>query len=243
MTSDDQHTRDALTRRAAGLTSGVLAVLGREAARVPLFAVTAGLEAWQRTNGVRSFALRRGNELLQIAAHTPIGRWLPQPELADSARVDAEAGRIATAAREATPLRSVPTPALKPAKATPPAKAAAPAKARPPKAAIEAGAPGAVADKVEQIADKVDVDAPTDRHDLPIPDFDNVSLGSLRARLRSLSVEQLVVLREWEQAHAHRLPVVTLLDNRIAKLGTQTVSSTPAYPVDAATGTEPAPRS
>ena len=58
-------------------------------------------------------------------------------------------------------------------------------------------------------------------HDeLPLPDYDHMTLGSLRGRLRSLSVEQLVQVRTYEKAHADRLPVVTMLDNRIAKLAT-----------------------
>jgi len=110
----------------------------------------------------------------------------------------------------------------------------APARPTPPKpvqppidlaAAREVGAPGAVADEVEQIAETLHVEAPDRRDDLPIPDFDNISIGALRARLRSLSVEELVVLREWEQAHANRLNVITTLDNRIAKLGSETPSS------------------
>jgi hypothetical protein len=48
-----------------------------------------------------------------------------------------------------------------------------------------------------------------------------MTLGSLRGRLRSLSTEQLVQVRDYEKAHANRLPVVTMLDNRIAKLATE----------------------
>jgi hypothetical protein len=59
--------------------------------------------------------------------------------------------------------------------------------------------------------------APT-RDDLPIADFDSVSIPSLRSRLRSLSVADLAMLREYERAHAGRLPVITMLDNRLAKL-------------------------
>jgi hypothetical protein len=59
--------------------------------------------------------------------------------------------------------------------------------------------------------------APT-RDELPIADFDGVSVPSLRSRLRTLTLADLAILREYEQAHAHRLPVVTMLDNRIAKL-------------------------
>ena len=106
-----------------------------------------------------------------------------------------------------------------------------------PQAAREAGAPGAVTEDVEKVAEAVHVKEPESREDLPIPDFDNVSLGSLRGRLRSLSLEQLVVLREWEQAHAHRLPVVTLLDNRIAKLSAEASGNgngSTAYPDEGA---------
>ena len=56
-----------------------------------------------------------------------------------------------------------------------------------------------------------------------------MTLGSLRGRLRSLSVEQLVQVRTYEKAHADRLPVVTMLDNRIAKLATD-ASATPSGP-------------
>jgi hypothetical protein len=54
--------------------------------------------------------------------------------------------------------------------------------------------------------------------DLPLPDFDHQTVPQLRGRLRSLSLAQLVQLRDYEQAHGARLPVLTLLDNRIAKL-------------------------
>jgi hypothetical protein len=45
-----------------------------------------------------------------------------------------------------------------------------------------------------------------------------MTLGSLRGRLRSLDMQQLVQLRDYEKSKADRLPVVTMLDNRIAKL-------------------------
>ena len=56
--------------------------------------------------------------------------------------------------------------------------------------------------------------------DLPLPGYDHLTLGSLRGRLRALDVVQLVQLRDYEKSHANRLPVVTMLDNRIAKLAT-----------------------
>ena len=201
--------------------------LARRATQLPLTAISFGLEAWERSRGLREFALRRGNEALQIAAHTPLGRLLPQQILDDGA--DEEAARIVADAREATtpkppaaaaaPAPSAPTPAPTPAPkpAPEPARPVQPPAAQS-EAAREVGAPGAVTEEVEQLTEQLHVEAPETRDELPIPDFDNISIGSLRARLRSLSVEQLVVLREWEQAHANRLNVITTLDNRIAKV-------------------------
>ncbi len=57
--------------------------------------------------------------------------------------------------------------------------------------------------------------------DLPLEDFDHLTVPSLRGRLRTLALPQLIQLRDYEQAHGARLPVLTLLDNRIAKLTAQ----------------------
>jgi hypothetical protein len=225
---------DNSSSRNGGLTDQALRLVTREATRLPLFALSVGLQTWQRTKGVREMVLRHGAEALQIAAHTPIGRFLPQAVLDDGAEDEAE--RIASQAKQArlVPVVDPAKPAEK-AKATakPPATKASPEKADVPKAAREAGAPGAVTEEVEAVTAKLDIDEPESRDDLPIPDFDNVSLGSLRGRLRSLSLQELVTLREWEQAHAHRLPVITLLDNRIAKVSaeqTTTNGSGSTYP-------------
>ena len=58
--------------------------------------------------------------------------------------------------------------------------------------------------------------------ELPLDDFDHQTVPQLRGRLRSLGLAELVQLRDYEQAHGARLPVLTLLDNRIAKLLAET---------------------
>ncbi|MGZ6744140.1 MAG: hypothetical protein ACXVEC_15315 [Nocardioides sp.] len=85
---------------------------------------------------------------------------------------------------------------------------------------VETAATPEVVATVEATVEAVDAPEVTAHDDLPLPDYDHMTLGSLRGRLRSLTVEQLVQVRDYEKAHAHRLPVVTLLDNRIAKLAT-----------------------
>jgi hypothetical protein len=197
--------------------------LSRRAQQLPLTAISVGLQVWEQTRGLREFAWRRGNEALQIAAHTPLGRLLP-PQVHDD-DADAEAARIVAEAREATRPHVVrDQPDGKTASTVTPPRKPEPVITE---AAREVGAPGAVTEEVEKVAEQLHVPTPETRDELPIPDFDNISLGSLRARLKKLTVEQLVVLREWEQAHANRLPVITSLDNRIAKVTAESQGSEP----------------
>jgi hypothetical protein len=53
---------------------------------------------------------------------------------------------------------------------------------------------------------------------LPVPDYDEASLPSLRARLRHLSAEQVGMLRAYERQNAARPDVLRMFENRIAKL-------------------------
>lgn len=93
------------------------------------------------------------------------------------------------------------------------------------KPAVKTAATPAVVEVVEKVS--AAIAPPTVEHDaLPLADYDHLTLGSLRGRLRALAVPELVQVRDYELAHAHRLPVVTLLDNRIAKLATE--AATPA---------------
>lgn len=82
---------------------------------------------------------------------------------------------------------------------------------------VDTAAPSGVVQTVEQVARTVGGRVP-EHDELPLQDYDHMTLGSLRGRLRSLSVDELVAIRSYEKAHADRLPVVTMLDNRIAKL-------------------------
>lgn len=48
-----------------------------------------------------------------------------------------------------------------------------------------------------------------------LPDYGDMTIPQLRARLRYLNAEDLQALLEWETAHADRAPFVTMLTNRI----------------------------
>ena len=52
----------------------------------------------------------------------------------------------------------------------------------------------------------------------PLPNYDQLTIASLRARLRGLSLEQVRALITYEQAHENRPEVITMFERRVAKL-------------------------
>jgi hypothetical protein len=52
----------------------------------------------------------------------------------------------------------------------------------------------------------------------PLPNYDQLSIASLRARLRNLDVAQVRGMVEYEKGHAGRADLLTMLERRIAKL-------------------------
>jgi hypothetical protein len=53
---------------------------------------------------------------------------------------------------------------------------------------------------------------------LPVPNYDDLTIASLRARLRNLSADQLAQLADYEKSHANRADVIQMFERRIAKL-------------------------
>ena len=53
---------------------------------------------------------------------------------------------------------------------------------------------------------------------LPLANYDELTIASLRARLRNLSVEQLNELIGYEKEHANREDVISMFERRITKL-------------------------
>jgi hypothetical protein len=54
--------------------------------------------------------------------------------------------------------------------------------------------------------------------ELPVANYDDLTIASLRARLRNLSADQLAQLVEYEKSHANRADVIQMFERRIAKL-------------------------
>jgi predicted flap endonuclease-1-like 5' DNA nuclease len=121
---------------------------------------------------------------------TPADTGVPQTRTPDRAETAAS-----TTVSEPTPAEPVAEPAQAapvpvPAEAAPAPAEAAPA---PAEAAPAEGSP-------------------------PLPNYDELSVASLRARLRNLDVAQVRELAEYERAHAARADVIAMFERRIVKL-------------------------
>ena len=55
---------------------------------------------------------------------------------------------------------------------------------------------------------------------LPLANYDELSVASLRARLRNLTNDDLTQLMAYEKAHQDRPEVITMFENRLAKMTT-----------------------
>ena len=190
--------------------------VARSAAELPGLAISVAARAAQLVGEGAALVRREGPvSAAQTAAWAAVGE------------VWSVAGRLVPG--PLTPGQHTPRPSppstVTPASTVTPTSTASPPSPSP--AAREAGAPGVAT----AVADAAAADlagaggspngASMQAADLPLADFDHMTLGSLRGRLRTLSVEDLVVLRAYEEEHARRLQVITMLENRIARLRSQ----------------------
>ena len=95
--------------------------------------------------------------------------------------------------------------------ATAPASPAAPASTADPVTAPEPVTAAEPVSSAEPVSGSADSEA-------PLPNYDELSVASLRARLRNLDVAQVGRLADYERAHAARAEVLAMFERRIAKL-------------------------
>jgi hypothetical protein len=57
-------------------------------------------------------------------------------------------------------------------------------------------------------------------HELPLPDYDSMPMGSIESRVRTLGESGVRQLLDHERAHANRVAVVRLLEQRLVALNT-----------------------
>lgn len=115
---------------------------------------------------------------------------------------------------EYTPTEVVPAVAV-PAEPAPAKPApAGPAPAAPTLAEVTAQEPVPVEPAHSEPAPAVVADSQA----LPVPNYDQLSVASLRARLRVLDAGQVQTLLDYEKAHESRPAVITLFERRLTKL-------------------------
>ena len=85
-----------------------------------------------------------------------------------------------------------------------------------PEAEPEAPAAGPLLGAVSAAGPDVSERAPAG--DPPVPGWDELTLGSIRARLRRLSEDDLVALHDYEERHAARADVLSMLQNRLTRV-------------------------
>jgi len=72
----------------------------------------------------------------------------------------------------------------------------------------------------------------TEHDQLPLPDYDHLPVQGLASRIRTLDSAGVETLLQYERAHADRLQVVTIMENRLVALreGAQPSGGDPAAP-------------
>jgi hypothetical protein len=96
-----------------------------------------------------------------------------------------------------------------------PATVPAPRPAEP--EASPAAAPAAATAAAEAVREKI-AERPEPAAELPVPGYPDLTIASLRARMRGLDVGQLNELLDYERAHDARENVITMFERRVAKL-------------------------
>jgi hypothetical protein len=172
-------------------------------------------------------ATERGGQSGQKAAAGPKDetRWRSLDATGNVRLLSEEDAPEPAAGTEATVGAEAPTAvAATPAVAEASAEAAAPLETAAPHET--AAQPAAPEEPESPAAAKVPADAgppaaPTLEAVLPVPSYDDLSVASLRARLRNLDTAQVRALLDYEKANAGRADVVTMFERRIAKLESQ----------------------
>lgn len=161
----------------------------------------------------------------EIAIGKPTAAAAPTPAPATPTAKTTAKPTAKTAAKTVEPEISVGKPVATPAPSPEPATKATPKPApRPtPAPSPDAGAKSApkAADAPSAKATKADSADKITSDSLPVPNYDGLTLASVRARLRALSAAQVTRLRKYEETHAARPEFLKMFDNRIAKLAEQ----------------------
>ena len=168
---------------------------------------------------------------------TPASRHVPPARAPERSETRADPAPAAPSAPPAGPAPSAPpagpAPSAPPAGPATSAPPAGPATSAPPAtsatsappAAPAASAPPASAPPAQRVPQARDFDKTgnvrlitSGEAAAPLPNYGELTIASLRARLRNLDLMQVRQLAAYEQAHAARADVMIMYERRIAKL-------------------------
>jgi len=145
----------------------------------------------------------------------PAGAAAPAPA-ADSAPAPAAELNLAAEAPEATEPAAV-AEVIEPGETVEVIEPAATEEAIEPSAPAEAAEAAAAAQTGPEVPGEPAL-AVISQATLPVPNYDNLTIASLRARLRGLDRSQVQLLHDYEKANAGRPEILTMFERRIAKL-------------------------
>jgi hypothetical protein len=156
-------------------------------------------------------------------AETAASTAVSEPAPAEPVAAEPVAAEPVAAEPVAEPAPATPVPAEAALTEVPtqtPADAPKPAKTRRPRDLSKTGNVRLIDDAAASAAPPVGAGAAGDEAGAspPLPNYDELSVASLRARLRNLDVAQVRQLAEYERAHAARADVIAMFDRRIVKL-------------------------
>ncbi len=143
------------------------------------------------------------------AAEAPADAVAPEPQAAAPEQ---------TAETETVAVETIAEPEPAAAEAAT-AAAAAPEKTAEPEAVVaETTAGGEASAPAKADSGAAPKAAPKAAGELPLANYDELTVASLRARLRNLSNDDLVQLKEYEAAHQNRPEVIKMFQNRLIKM-------------------------
>jgi hypothetical protein len=179
---------------------------------------TAGKAAAAKSTAARSTARpATGRRAAAKPAADPEGAEASKPPKRQSTRNFDKTGNVRLLADETDsapePIAAEPIAAPEPIGTFEPTVVAEPVAATEPVIVSRIGAPEPVAAPEPMAATE-----PEAATEPPLPNYDALTVASLRARLRNLDVAQLRQLVEYERAHAGRADVLGMYERRIARL-------------------------
>ncbi|MGW8811795.1 lipid droplet-associated protein [Gordonia terrae] len=188
---------------------------------LPMTAVSQTLQAGMRAQQNIAELAIKGDAALEMFFDRPD----EQPEWARFDEDEAEAPEP-----DSTPARATPTPDREPAAKTPAptsiddeveeaatdADLAAPPRADAGRFALYSSTPDDVVAAEVPGAEAVGASNGSGPEIVELIDYDSLTLAQLRARLRSVAIDDLMALVDYEKTARNRAPFVTMLENRIA---------------------------